>query len=87
MTANTNTSELRGSRMPRMLALNPDARRKRAAELAEELEHCDREIAAAMDALLTGSAPIIDALLWYTDWCRESELILLASDEAEIGRT
>lgn len=83
----TTTSELRGSRMRRILALNPDARCKRAAELTEELEHCDREIATAMAALLTGSAPIVDALLWYTDWCRERELILLASDEAEIGRT
>jgi hypothetical protein len=50
------------------------------------LERCDREIAAAMDALLTGSVPIDDALLWYTDWCRERELILLASEESEIGR-
>jgi len=64
-----------------LLALNTDARRKRTEALAEELERCDREIAAAMDALLTGSAPIVDALLWYTDWCRERELILLASDE------
>jgi hypothetical protein len=30
--------------------------------------------------------PIDDALLWYTDWCRERELILLASEESEIGR-
>ena len=51
-----------------------------------ELERCDREIAAAMDALLTGSVPIGDALLWYADWCRERELILFASEESEIGR-
>jgi hypothetical protein len=55
--------------------------------LAKDLERCDREIAAAMKALLTNSEPIIDALLWYTDWCRERELILIASDETEIIRT
>jgi hypothetical protein len=55
--------------------------RRGETELAKELERCDREIAAAMEALLTGSAPVDDALLWYTDWCRERELILLASDE------
>jgi hypothetical protein len=55
--------------------------------MGEELERGDREIAAAMKALLTGSAPIVDALLWYTDWYRERELILLASNETEIVRT
>jgi hypothetical protein len=53
-------------------------------KLALELERCDREIAAALRALLNGSVPIVEALLWYTDWCRERELILLASDEASI---
>jgi hypothetical protein len=47
----------------------------------EDLERCDREIAAAMEALLICSVPIVDALLWYTDWCRERELIVLASDK------
>jgi hypothetical protein len=54
---------------------------RQQTELAKDLERCDREMAAAMKALLTGSAPVDDALLWYTDWCRERELILLASDE------
>jgi hypothetical protein len=54
---------------------------RQKTELAKDLERCDREMAAAMEALLTGSAPVDDALLWYTDWCRERELILLASDE------
>jgi hypothetical protein len=71
---------------PKDVGSQTDARRKRAEELAEELERCDREIAAAMKALLAGSAPIVDALLWYTDWCRERKLILLASDETESGR-
>jgi len=45
------------------------------AKLAEDLERCDREIAAARKALLTGSVPFLDALLWYTDWCRERDLL------------
>jgi hypothetical protein len=44
--------------------------------LKRELGRCDREIAAEGEALLTGSAPILDALLWYTDWCHERELLL-----------
>jgi hypothetical protein len=54
---------------------------RQTPKLAEDLERCDREIAAAIEVLLMGSVPIVDALLWYTDWCRERELILLASDE------
>jgi hypothetical protein len=50
--------------------------------LTEELAHCDREIAAAREALLAGSAPLLDALLWYTDWCWERELLRLASNRA-----
>jgi hypothetical protein len=53
--------------------------------LALALERCDREIAASLRALLNGSVPIVEALLWYTDWCRERELIILASDKAGIG--
>jgi len=49
--------------------------------LAEALMRCDREIATALDALLTGSIPIHDALLWYTDWCWERELLLAARFE------
>jgi hypothetical protein len=70
----------------RMLGFDAGTRCKTAARLAEELRRCEREIAAAMNALLTGSVPIVDALLWYTDWCRERELILLALDETQIGR-
>ena len=54
-------------------------------ELALALERCDREIAAALRALFNGSVPIAEALLWYADWCRERELILLASDKAGMG--
>lgn len=54
-------------------------------KLALALERCDREIADALRALLNGSVPIVEALLWYTVWCRERELILLAADEAGIG--
>jgi hypothetical protein len=50
--------------------------------LTEELARCDREIAAARKALLTGSVPSLDALLWYTDWCRERELLRLTSNRA-----
>jgi hypothetical protein len=32
------------------------------ATLTEELARCDREIAAARKALLTGSVPLLDAL-------------------------
>ena len=49
--------------------------------LAYDLMRCDREIATALDALLIGSIPILDALLWYTDWCRERELLLAGSEE------
>ena len=56
-------------------------RGRQTTKLAEDLERRDRDIATAIEALVTGSAPIVDALLWYTDWCRERELILLASDE------
>jgi hypothetical protein len=50
--------------------------------LREELARCDREIAAARKALLTGSVPLRDALLWYIDWCREREFLRLASNRA-----
>ena len=49
--------------------------------VAEALMRCDREIATALDALLTGSIPILDAILWYTDWCWERELLLAGSEE------
>ena len=57
--------------------------------LAEDLMRCDREIATALEALLTGSIPILDALLWYTDWCWERELLLAGSEEtsAREGRS
>ena len=65
-----------------MLTISAGSRDKAAGKLAGELERCDREIAAAIEVLVTGSVPIGDALLWYTDWCRERELIL-ASEEAQ----
>ena len=83
----TTASEVRGSEITEMLAADTRTTREAPAKLAGELERCDREIDAAMKALLTGSVPSIDALLWHTDWCRERELILLASGETEIGRT
>jgi hypothetical protein len=82
----TTATELRGSEITEMLAVDTRATREARTKLAEDLERCDREIGAAMKALLTGSVPIVDALLWYTDWCRERQLILLASDETEIAR-
>ncbi len=83
----TAASEVRESEITERLAVDTLTRGEAPAKLAGELERCGREIAAAMKALLTGSAPIVDALLWYTGWCRERELILLASDESEIGWT
>jgi len=76
----TAANEVRGSGSTEVLVVDAGPGRP-TPKLAEDLERCDREIAAAIEALLTGSAPIVDALLWYTDWCRERELILLASDE------
>src|SRR5690348_9751987 len=78
-------SELCGMGTSKMLGLDANITCKTPARLAE-LSRCDREIAAAMNALLTGSVPIVDALLRYNDWCRERELILLALDETQIGR-
>ena len=49
--------------------------------VAEALMRCDREIATALDALLTGSIPVLDAMLLYTDWCWERELLLAGSEE------
>lgn len=69
-----------------MMAVDAHATREAPTKLVEDLERCDREIAAAMKALLTGSAPMVDALRWYTDWCRVRELILHALDEIEIVR-
>lgn len=71
----TTATELRGSEITEMLAVDTRATREVRTKLAEDLERCDREIGAAMKALLTGSVPIVDALLWYTDWCRERQLI------------
>jgi hypothetical protein len=44
--------------------------------LPAEFTRCDQEITAAREALLTGSIPILDALLWYCDWQRERDLLL-----------
>ncbi len=79
----TTANEVRENEITETLAVDTRTTREAPAKLAMELERCDREMAAAMKALLTGSVPIIDALLWYTDWCRERELILLASDETD----
>lgn len=83
----TTASQVGESEITEMLGVDTRTTREVPAKLAEDLDRCDREIAAAMKALLTGSVPIVDALLWYTDWCWERELILLASDETEIGWT
>ena len=56
----TTASEVRGSEITEMLAVDTLARREAPTKLAEDLERCDREIAAAMKALSTGSAPIVD---------------------------
>jgi len=78
-------SEVQASEITEIPAGDRPATREAPAKLAGDLDRCDGEIAAAMKALLTGSVPIVDALLWYTDWCRERELILLASDETGIA--
>jgi hypothetical protein len=43
---------------------------------ASPLERCDAEIATALQAVLTGSLPLEEALLYYADWCWERRLIL-----------
>ena len=80
----TTPVELQRNGSTEVLLANAGPSRDAPTKLALELERCDREIAAALQALLNGSVPIVEALLWYTDWCRERELILLASDEAGI---
>lgn len=77
----TTANEIRETGSTEVLVVHAGPSRQTPTKLAEDLERCDRDIAAAMKALFTGSAPIVDALLWYTDWCRERELILLAWDE------
>lgn len=48
--------------------------------LPAEFTRCDQEITAAREALLTGSIPLLDALLWYCDWHRERELLLESAE-------
>ena len=43
---------------------------------ASPLDRCDAEIATALQAVLTGSLPLEEALLYYRDWCCERKLIL-----------
>ena len=43
---------------------------------ATPLERCNAEIATALRAVLTGSLPLEEALLYYRDWCCERKLIL-----------
>ena len=43
---------------------------------ASPLERCNAEIATALGAVLTGSLPLEEALLYYRDWCWERNLIL-----------
>jgi hypothetical protein len=43
---------------------------------ASPIERCDAEIACALDAILTGSRPLDDALLYWTDWNWERKLLL-----------
>ena len=81
----TTASKVGDSEITETLAVDTRGMCEAPTKLVEELERCDREIAAAMKALLTGSAPVVDALLWYTDWWRERELILLATDEIQMG--
>jgi hypothetical protein len=40
------------------------------------LERCEAEIATALSAILTGSLPLEEALLYYTDWCTERDVLL-----------
>jgi hypothetical protein len=81
----TTPVELHRNRGAEVLLTDAGPSRDVPTKLEVELGRCDREIAAALKALSTGSVPIAEALLWYTDWCRERELILLASGEAETG--
>jgi hypothetical protein len=38
---------------------------------ATPLDRCDAEIATALQAVLTGSLELEEALLYYRDWCSE----------------
>jgi hypothetical protein len=73
----TTSVQLHRNRSVEVLLVDAGTSRDVPTKLAVELGRCDREIAAALKALLTGSVPIAEALLWYTDWYRERELILL----------
>jgi hypothetical protein len=46
---------------------------------ASPLQHCEAEIATALAAVLTGSLPLEQALLYYCDWCLERRLIISAN--------
>lgn len=43
---------------------------------AQQLLICKREIELVYRAVMIGSIPIEDALLWYTDWLLEKALLL-----------
>jgi hypothetical protein len=43
---------------------------------ASPLQQCNAEIATALAAVLTGTLPLEQALLYYRDWCLERHLIL-----------
>lgn len=49
---------------------------------ASPLLHCEAEIAAALAAVLSGSLPLEQALLYYRDWCLERRLIISATATA-----
>ena len=49
---------------------------------ASPLQHCEDEIATALAAVLTGSLPLEQALLYYCDWCLERRLIISATATA-----
>ena len=46
---------------------------------ASPLWRCDAEIATGLTAVITGTLPLQQALLYYCDWCRERLFILSAS--------
>jgi len=77
----TMPNEFRGGETTEALVVDAVPTCQTSKKSAKNLERCDREIAAAMEALLTGSAPIVEALLWYTDWCRER------TDTSRVGRS
>jgi hypothetical protein len=40
------------------------------------ISRCDAESAVALHAIMTGTLPLTDALLYYSDWCLERTLLV-----------